>query len=196
MNGDSMKRTEQKEKRRQKILFAGLDLFIRKGYAATKVTDIAEAVGMSTGLLFHYFASKEQLYEELIKIGLQGPSSVMQMATGLEPLVFFSQAAEQILTAMRTDAFVAKMFVLVTQAMHHEAVPEAVKALLGNFSAVEESVSIIAAGQQQGTIRQGDSLALSVLFWGAISGVAEQVALSPGTPCPEPGWIIDILKGR
>lgn len=191
-----MKRTEQKEKRRQEILNAGLDLFIRKGYAATKVTDIAEDVGMSTGLLFHYFASKEQLYEELIKIGLQGPRSVMQLVAGLEPLEFFSKASEQIFTAMKADTFVAKMFVLVTQAMQHEAVPETVKALLGDFTAVEGSVSIIVAGQRQGSIRQGDPLALSVLFWGAISGVAEQVALNPAIPCPEPEWVIDILKGR
>lgn len=191
-----MKRAEQKEKRRQEILNAGLELFIRKGYAAAKVSDIAEAVGMSTGLLFHYFASKEQLYEELIKMGLQGPRSVMQLAAGLEPLDFFSRAAEYIFAAMKADPFVARMFVLVTQAMQHEAMPAAVKALLGDFTAVEESVGIIEAGQRQGTIRRGDPLALSVLFWGAINGVAEQMVLVPGTPCPESAWIIDILKGR
>lgn len=37
----------------------GLDLFIRKGYAATKISDIAEHVGMSVGLLFYYFESKD-----------------------------------------------------------------------------------------------------------------------------------------
>lgn len=52
-------RDEQKEKRRKEILTAGLDLFIRKGYSATKIKDIAEHVGMSVGLLFHYFESKE-----------------------------------------------------------------------------------------------------------------------------------------
>ena len=36
----------QKEKRRKEILEAGLDLFIRKGYAATKIKDIADQVGM------------------------------------------------------------------------------------------------------------------------------------------------------
>ena len=46
-------RKEQKEKRRQEILLAGLDLFVTKGYAATKITDIAKQAGMSTGLLFH-----------------------------------------------------------------------------------------------------------------------------------------------
>lgn len=40
-------RAEQKEKRRQEILEAALDQFIRRGYAATKIKDITEAAGMS-----------------------------------------------------------------------------------------------------------------------------------------------------
>ena len=57
-----MKRVEQKEKRRQEILNAGLDLFIQKGYSATRTAEIAKAVDMSEGLLFHYFETKEKLY--------------------------------------------------------------------------------------------------------------------------------------
>ena len=41
-------RKEQKEKRRQEIICAALELFVSKGYAATKVTDIAERVNMSS----------------------------------------------------------------------------------------------------------------------------------------------------
>ena len=52
-------RKEQKERRRQEIIYAALELFVSKGYAATKVTDIAKRLIMSTGLLFHYFAGFE-----------------------------------------------------------------------------------------------------------------------------------------
>lgn len=78
-------REEQKEKRRKEILVAGLDIFMRKGYASTKISDIAEQVGMSVGLLFHYFESKAKLYEELITIGISGPMSVMAH-TDMEPI--------------------------------------------------------------------------------------------------------------
>ncbi len=64
------KREEQKEKRRQDILRAGLKLFACKGYEATKINDIAEEAGMSLGLLYHYFESIEILHEELINIAL------------------------------------------------------------------------------------------------------------------------------
>ena len=72
-----MTRQEQREQRREEILRAALHLFVRKGYAGTKVGDIAEAVGMSAGLMFHYFDSKEALYEELIGLGVSGPMAMM-----------------------------------------------------------------------------------------------------------------------
>ena len=70
-----MTRKEQKEERKQAILMTALTLFVERGYYDTKITDIAEAVPMSTGLLFHYFESKEELYTELVRMGAQATAS-------------------------------------------------------------------------------------------------------------------------
>ena len=52
---------------------------------------------MSVGLLFHYFQSKEELFVELVKLGIEGPMQTMQ-PTQMEPLAFFEAlTAEQIL---------------------------------------------------------------------------------------------------
>ena len=89
-------RDQQKEKRREEILLAGLDLFVKKGYAATKTSDIAKAVNMSDGLLFHYFATKESLYEELIRIGTESSQAWME-TDERSPLNFFTDVTNQIL---------------------------------------------------------------------------------------------------
>jgi AcrR family transcriptional regulator len=47
---------------RQKILDAARRAFARKGYDATTNKDIAEHVGITTGAIYHYFASKADLY--------------------------------------------------------------------------------------------------------------------------------------
>ena len=47
---------------RQKILDAARRAFARKGYDATTNKDIAEDVGITTGAIYHYFASKADLY--------------------------------------------------------------------------------------------------------------------------------------
>lgn len=46
------KREEQKEERRNKILEVSLDLFVEKGFAGTKISDISAAANMSAGLFF------------------------------------------------------------------------------------------------------------------------------------------------
>ena len=47
--------------RRNAIVQAALDVMLRKGMAATTVRDVAEAMGTSSGLIHHYFASMDDL---------------------------------------------------------------------------------------------------------------------------------------
>ncbi len=187
------KRTEQKEQRRNQILRTALDLFIKKGYAGTKISDIAQSADMSTGLLFHYFSSKENLYEELIKLGISGPESLLSTLRSLPPILFFEQACKQIFAAIEADSFTAKMFVLMNQTFSSASTPQNIQSLFQNFNYYEACVPIVQAGQKDKTIRDGDPLALSVAFWSAIQGVAQAVALY-GVPCPQSEWIIDIIR--
>ncbi len=126
-------RNEQRKKRKQEILAAALDLFIRRGYAATKISDIAQSVGMSVGLLFHYFESKEKLYESLVRYGISGPMSTMGF-TGDEPLRFFEETAEKIIHSIHEQPFIAKMFVLMNRAFYNDAAPQSVKDLLRGYA--------------------------------------------------------------
>lgn len=186
-------RNDQKEKRRQEILLAGLNLFIQKGYSGTTIKNIASAVGMSVGLLFHYFESKEELYVELIKLGIEGPMSTMQ-PTQMEPLAFFETTAEQILSYIITEPFVAKMFVLMNQAYYSDDVPERVKKMMQGFDVYTPTAMMMQQGQANGTIREGNPMALTIAYWGAIQGVAETIAMYTVLPCPEAKWIVDIIR--
>jgi AcrR family transcriptional regulator len=51
---------------RQRLLAAALELFTRKGYAATTVREIVAAAGVSKPALYYYFANKEGIYLELM----------------------------------------------------------------------------------------------------------------------------------
>ena len=46
---------------KEKLQFAALDLFSKKGYAATSVDEIAESVGMKGPIIYKYFKGKEDL---------------------------------------------------------------------------------------------------------------------------------------
>lgn len=188
-------REQQKEKRRQEILEAGLDLFIRKGYSATKIKDIADRVGMSVGLLFHYFETKEKLYEELVRIGISGPMGIMANMD-MQPLEFFERSAEQIFYYIQSEPFTAKMFVLMNRVLYNESAPQAIQDMMKDFDVFTPTAVIMKKGQENGTIREGDPYALGIAYWSAIQGIAELVAMNPSAPCPKSDWIVDIIRGK
>jgi AcrR family transcriptional regulator len=53
--------------RPDEVLDASLDLFIERGYAATRVEDIARRAGLSKGAVYLYFPSKEAILEALVR---------------------------------------------------------------------------------------------------------------------------------
>lgn len=59
-------REAQKERTRKLLLDAGLDLFVSKGYATTKVDDIASAVGTTRVTFYAHFPSKADLMKALL----------------------------------------------------------------------------------------------------------------------------------
>ncbi len=54
-----------RQARRAEIFRAAAHVFAKKGFAATKIADIASEASLSHGLLYHYFTSKEAVYEAL-----------------------------------------------------------------------------------------------------------------------------------
>ena len=57
----------RKESRPAELLAAALDLFVERGYAATRLDDIASRAGVSKGTLYLYFANKEELFKALVR---------------------------------------------------------------------------------------------------------------------------------
>lgn len=60
-------RRVQAEWRRERLLDAALSVFVDKGIDGASVKDITTAAGVTPGLLYHYFESKDELVLTLIK---------------------------------------------------------------------------------------------------------------------------------
>lgn len=63
----SPKRERRKEARPGELVKAALDLFVEKGFAGTRVEEVAARAGVSKGTLFLYFSSKEDLFKAVIR---------------------------------------------------------------------------------------------------------------------------------
>ncbi len=69
--GSSAKRwVRRKEARQQELVTAALDLFVARGYAATRLEDVASAAGVSKDTVYLYFANKEELFKAVVQENL------------------------------------------------------------------------------------------------------------------------------
>jgi len=63
----SPSRQRRKEARPQELLRAALELFVAKGFSATRSDEVAARAGVSKGTLYLYFPSKEELFKAVVR---------------------------------------------------------------------------------------------------------------------------------
>lgn len=188
-----MTRKEQKEARKMQIIQAALDLFVERGYYGTKTSQISRRAGISEGLLFHYFPTKEFLLEELVNIGLKGMRMPMlvKAENGLE---FFYQFTKMLFGEVEKNPLIAKMFVFMGHVTQAEDIPEKLRKLAISVDTIAYCQSWVETGQKDGSIREGNAMSLSNMYWCAIHGIMEQYAFHPEMPLPQPEWITGMMR--
>src|ERR1700734_1682120 len=55
------------EQRREQLLRAALDVIVSRGYADTRIADVAEHAGTSPALVIYYFKTRDQLLTEALR---------------------------------------------------------------------------------------------------------------------------------
>lgn len=103
-------RAEAKARTREQLLDAAARIFAQKGYAGASVEEIAESAGYSIGALYSNFASKEQLFLELMAArGERRVAAVAEMLDAGDPvealagLMERSAGRDPDLMALRTE---------------------------------------------------------------------------------------------
>jgi TetR/AcrR family transcriptional regulator len=66
------KRERRKDARPGELLNAALELFVEKGFAATRAEEVATRAGVSKGTLFLYFGTKEELFKAVVRENISG----------------------------------------------------------------------------------------------------------------------------
>ena len=191
-------RDEQREQRRQLIFDKAIELFAKRGYANTKIGDIAKAADMSVGLMFHYFESKEKLFEELVRYGVEAADNTPREMNFENPLDYFEGFLKMLFHYAKEQPQIMYMFVIMGQLQRGEGIPEHILEIARGADQISQSAEIIEAGQQYGYFREGDPYLLAFTFWCSVQGVIEQLAVHPemlesGT-LPETDWLIGILS--
>lgn len=101
--GTEGRRAEKQAARRDAILAAALDEFSARGFAATRLDDVAKRAGVAKGTIYLHFRDKEMLFQELIRSELSPIIEALESAPALD--VPLRMAVE-----MLTSRFVREVF--------------------------------------------------------------------------------------
>ena len=121
-----MARTRRKDARPGEIVAAALASFAERGYAATKLEDVAAAAGISKGTIYLYFPTKEDLFRAVVRQAvLPNLEAVASLAQDPDSSSadMLRAIAERFLTLLDTDL---------------TAIPKLVLAESGNFPALAQ----------------------------------------------------------
>lgn len=70
LNKSQPRWARRKDARPAELLEAALDLFAERGFAATRLEDVAKRAGVSKGTLYLYFSGKEELFKAVVRESL------------------------------------------------------------------------------------------------------------------------------
>jgi AcrR family transcriptional regulator len=162
-----------RETTRGKIEAAALSLFARKGLSVT-IDEIAKTAGLSKGLIYSHYSSKEALIAELMRqAAVISGNTIKEIADGDGSA---SSKIKQITTLMfeeLSSSHVAiEYFMFTIQAgMSDFQMLDFEQYSAGAPSPVESLARIISEGQAEGSAVNGDPVQLAIAYWAAIQGL-------------------------
>ena len=96
-------RAKRSAERRDAILAAALDEFAARGFAATRLDDVAKRADVAKGTIYLHFADKETLFEELIRLELGPVVGALERASHAD--ISLRQVTDQLI-----EVFVREIF--------------------------------------------------------------------------------------
>jgi AcrR family transcriptional regulator len=155
--------------KRRVILDAAVRVFATKGYHTCRVGDIAEEAGIAHGLLYHYFASKEEVLQTVFR---ENWAELLEAFGRIEssdepPLAQLGAIAKVLLRAWRDRPDVVR--VMVREVARSPQLQMQVDEIRSGFQVIQR---VIERGQADGSFRpELDARLASWLFYGGLEEV-------------------------
>jgi AcrR family transcriptional regulator len=139
--------------RRDEILAIAASIFARRGIASTTVRDIGEEAGILSGSLYHHFASKDDIVEEILRAALD-PDIELDVALAnstVEPL----EAVRQLLVrALRFGHDHPDVAAIIANSRHELLATERFDFIRARGTKIRASwIAVLERGMAQGVFR-------------------------------------------
>ncbi|MGR3812236.1 TetR/AcrR family transcriptional regulator [Jiulongibacter sp. NS-SX5] len=120
---------EIRNTRKQEILDAALKLFAEKGFTSTSISMIAKETGISKGLMYNYFESKDQLLEGIINAAVKEMDTIYaSVYTEPDPRILLSKMLDiTVEYLIKKKEFQTLLMSLALQKSSHEMIHKLIK---------------------------------------------------------------------
>ncbi len=186
-----------REERKAQIVAAAGKVFARKGLTDTRIADIAAAAGMSQGLIYRYFASKEEVFAALLDQVMAAGRSITQQSltfpgTPGDKLRWFTSRLLPLQYIYPEGAL------MTLHALVNDSVPAPVReAVIAYINEVQAALrQMISDGQAAGQVAAGDPQRLTILLLATFQGLAASMAFLDCAPrcLPDIEHVLNVLK--
>ena len=112
------------EDRREQIIDAAMHVFAQKGFTKATNKDIAREAGITPGLIYYYFESKDALLNAIVETRspLQVISSLSPEELSLPPEMFLRMLVMRVLGIMEGENMVGLIRVMLPEMIHNPTV--------------------------------------------------------------------------
>lgn len=164
---------EMRKATKEKIQSAAMQLFAKKGLAATNVQEIAALAGISHGLLYRHYKTKEELFYELVEMALMGLKEVSQLLkTEASPKMLMERLAQEIYDDLANNNDFMNLMILLTQATL-SGDDDKVSALVEqDYIMLNSMADLIKRGQELGEFGPGEPYGMATFFFSTIQGIS------------------------
>lgn len=162
---------EIREEMRNTILQKSLLYFARNGFAGTKISDLSKNIGIGQGTIYVYFESKEELFQEILKIAnsnevLKKMKLLVTMPVSAKKKL--RMLSETVLNRLEKDETFAAMIALNTQMLLEKNEAYSSEETTYQTKLYNYTFKIIEQGQKEKSMVDGSSMKLADYYWGVV----------------------------
>lgn len=148
-----------------------LDYFARNGFAGTKISDLSKNIGIGQGTIYVYFESKEELFQEILKIADSNEILKKMKLLAVMPISAkkkLRMLSETVLNRLEEEETFAAMIALNTQMLLEKNEAYSSEETTYQTELYNYTSKIIEQGQKEKSMVDGSSMKLADYYWGVV----------------------------
>ncbi|NLE78638.1 MAG: helix-turn-helix transcriptional regulator [Rhodococcus sp.] len=184
---------------RSTVETAAVRVFARRGFAAASIRQIADEAQISTGSIYRHYASKEELFDELVEQAARGlGAAAAKLSAGGDPIDLIRSFTEAYSADLAADTGAAEFYMVMNHGFTTDTPTGTASRLAASQKAVWQAfASLVEQGQAERRIVAGDPARMTAHYFALLAGITTfHVALHEDSAAPDVDLILRMLTGE